>query len=143
MKSKLIYTTLFALTLAIAGCDENEVMPSYEKVGTSTSTIVNIILPPDDDPVTPLELFPVTVTYVNPSVDPLQSVELFMQIGADDFVSVESWNVTSEPKDQLISHTVELEAPETIGTKVTFDVVLTSGKDYEQRKRASLDVKAP
>lgn len=143
MKSTLIYISLITLAFAISGCEENEIMPSYKKIGTSTSTVIQIILPPSDDPVTPSEVFPVTVNYVNPSIDPLLSADLFVKVGDGEFTSLESWNVSSEPKDELISHTLQFQAPATVGTKVTFEVIVTSGKDYEQRKRASVDVVAP
>lgn len=141
MKKQLKYFPLLLLVALLPGCEENEIMPSYTKVGTSTSTVVMIALP--DDPITPSQMVEVSVSYVNPTEDPLQSATLSARVDGGNFVQLESWNVTSETKDELITHTVMYEAPATVGAEVVFEVILTSGAEYEQRKRSSFDVADP
>lgn len=141
MKKKLINITCLLLVFFFVSCEENEIMPNYTKVGTSTSTIVTVSLS-NDEPL-PSEMVEVTVSYVNPSVDPLQSVILMVRSGNGEFVELESWNVTSETKDQLITHSLNYQAPDTPDTSVAFEVIISSGKDFGQRKRTSFTVKEP
>lgn len=140
MKNILIYLPVVFLAALLTACDENEIMPSYKKVGTSTSTVVMIGLP---ETVYPADMVEVDVSFVNPSEDPLQSIVLRVQLGDGEFVDVQTWDVSGESIDQLATKTANYQAPATVGTKVTFEVVINSGKEFPQRKQSSFTVKAP
>lgn len=123
--------------VVLFSCDENEIMPAYEKVGTTTSTVATIAISNDEPDAG--ETVTVTVTYVNPTSDPLTSVELKAKVGSGNYEVVESFNETSGSKDVEISREVAYVAPEA-GTEVTFDLVLTSQKEFPQIMRAKLEV---
>ena len=123
--------------VVLFSCDENEIMPAYEKVGTTTSTVATITISNDEPDAG--ETVTVTVTYVNPTSDPLTSVELKAKVGSGNYEVVESFNETSGSKDVEISREVAYVAPEA-GTEVTFDLVLTSQKEFPQIMRAKLEV---
>jgi hypothetical protein len=81
--------------------------------------------------------------YVNPSSDPLTTVTLKAKLGTGAYTDVETFNAGSEPKDQAITHTVNYVVPAAVGTVVTFDMVITSQKEYGQIKRTSVTVTLP
>ena len=122
-------------------CDENEIMPGYTKVSTATTTVAS--LSSSKPRPTPSETIVLTLMYVNPSSDPLTTVTLKAKVGTGVYTDVETFNAGSEQKDQAITHTVNYVVPATAGTVVTFDMVITSQKEYGQIKRTSVTVTLP
>lgn len=137
MKNITILTASLSLLFFLAACDENEVLPDYTKKGTATATVASITLS-NTKPVATEEVT-LTLTFVNPSVDPLKKVVLKAQVGAGDYTEIESFDEQSGEKDKEVTRTVTYVAPAP-GTKVTFDMVITSQKEYPQVKRTSFTV---
>jgi hypothetical protein len=123
--------------LLIFGCDENTIMPAYEKVGSTTSTVAAIQVS-NDEPA-PGETVTITMMYVNPTSDPLTSVELKAKQGSGSYEVLEIYDENTGGKDVEINHELTYVAP-AAGTEVTFDLVITSQKEYPQIMRASFEV---
>ena len=132
---------MIALAASMFSCDENEVMPAYSKVSTATSTVAS--LSSSKPRPLPSESIVLTLMYVNPSSDPLTTVTLKAKVDAGAYTDVETFNAGSEPKDQAITHTVNFVVPAAAGAVVTFDMVITSQKEYGQIKRTSVTVTPP
>ena len=137
MKKNIIYTTLFFLAATIVACDENEVMPAFETKGTATHTVAAIAA--SKTTAAPGETITITMTYVNPSSDPVSQIVLQAKVGAADYVDVQTFNESSATKDQSETRTVNYVLPGT-ATTVVFDMVIASGRDYPQRKRVTVKV---
>lgn len=136
---RLIYISLLAVAIAITGCDENDALPSYKKVGTSTHTVATITV--SNAAPLPSENVTVKVSYVNPSSDPLKDVVIRVKVDAADYVDLETYNASSETKDQVIEKTFTYTAPATSASTVTFDMVISSQKEFPQVRRASFKTK--
>jgi hypothetical protein len=137
MKNLTILTASLSLVFFLAACDENEVLPDYTKKGTATATVASITAS-NAKPVAAEEVT-LTLTFVNPSADPLKTVVLKAQVGTGDYTEIESFDEQSGEKDKEVTRTVTYVAPAS-GTKVTFDMVITSQKEYPQVKRTSFTV---
>ena len=133
-----MYLWICMLATLLVACDENEVMPAYSKKGTATATMASIAA----STTTPLpsENITLTIKFVNPSSDPLSQITVKAQVGAEAYADIQTFNVQSEQKDKEITQTVNYVVPATAGTKVTFDMVITSQKEYPQVKRTSVTV---
>jgi hypothetical protein len=77
--------------------------------------------------------------YVNPTSDPLESVALKAKVGSGDYMILQSFDGQSSEKDVEIIEEVQYVAP-SAGTDVTFDLVITSQKEYPLIKRTSVTV---
>jgi hypothetical protein len=138
MKNFKISFLTFAIAIAFIACDENEIMPSYTKAGTATTTVATIT--PSKTKAAKSEPIAITLRYVNPAADPIQSVELKAKIGATgNYVTVQTFDAQSANKDAEITHQVTYVTPATAAT-VTFDMVITSQKEFPQIKRATVTV---
>ena len=129
---------MIVLAAAFIACEENEVMPSYTTKGTATTTVATIS--PSTTKPLPSESITLTMTFVNPSSDPLSQIILKAQVGSGDFTELQTFSISSSPKDQEVTQTATYVVPASKGTKVTFDMVITSQKPYPQIKRASVTV---
>ena len=131
------YTIFILLGILFFSCDENDVMPAYEKKGTATATVAELSVSNDEPE--PGETITVTLMYVNPTSDPLESVVLKAKIGSGDYTTLQTFDGQSSEKDVEIIEEVEYLAPGP-GVEVTFDMVITSQKEYPQIKRTSIEV---
>ena len=137
MKTLKIFFTLVVATVMFAACDDNEIMPSYEKKGTATTTVATVTpsnaKPPKASNIT------ITLTYVNPTSDPLKTVELKAKIGSGVYTTIQTFDAQSDPKDSKVIREVVYTTPNASGT-VTFEMVITSQMPYPQIKRTSVSV---
>ena len=139
MKNKIIFLSIFLLATALVACDENEVMPSFTTKGTATHTMAGISVS-NNAPV-PSEDVSVSISYVNPSVDPLKEITIRAKIGAADYVDIQTFNMGSEPTDNMATKTFTYVAPATSSTTVVLDMVITSQKEYPQIQRTQIKTK--
>jgi hypothetical protein len=114
------------LLIAFMSCDDNEIVPDYEMKGTSTSTVASITVSNTKPVVT--ETITTTVSFVNPSDDPVKSVVLKAKVGSEAYIDVQSFEV---------QYSVSAAA----GTAIVFDMVITSQKEFPQVIRTTVTVK--
>jgi len=131
---KIIAASLFGL-LFISACDDNEVLPGYSTVGTATATIATITAS-NTKPAAATQ-FTLTLSFVNPSSDPLKTIILKAKVGGGNYVDVQTFDEQAGEKDKKVTREVIYVAPAS-GTTVTFDMVLTSQKDFPQIQRTSI-----
>ena len=136
MKSLKIFFMLLTAT-GIFSCDENEIMPRYQKKGTVTSTVATIT----SSNAKPAKAADITITlkYVNPTADPLKSIELKAKIGSGTYTTIQTFDAQSDAKDSEVIRQVTYTTPNTAGT-VTFDMVITSQMPYPQVVRSAVSV---
>ena len=127
------------MTLAsnLFSCDENEIMPGYTKKGTSTSTVATIDVSNDEPD--PAENLVITVTFVNPSSDPLTQVTLKAKVDDAAYVDIQTFNTQSDQMNKEITQTVNYVAPAS-GTVILFDLVISSKKEFPLIRRATVEV---
>jgi hypothetical protein len=135
MKNSLLYI-LLACT-PIFSCEENEVMPAYEKKGTTTSTVATIGVSNDEPE--PGETVTIALMYVSPDFDPVETVELKYKIGSGSYSVLQTFDESTTPMNEAVTREITFVAP-AVETKVTFDMVITSQKEYPQIMRTSMDV---
>lgn len=125
---------------ALSACEKNEVLPDHAYEGTSTATLATISVS-NDAPVAGEEVT-ITLYYVNMAEDPASQLQLLQQIGDGDFSEVTSFDESSAPVNEEITRTFSYTVPAELdsGTAVTFDMLLSSQKDFPQRERTSLEV---
>ena len=136
MKNITILAASFFMVLFLAACDKNDVVPDYTKKGTATSTVASITASKTKPAAA--EEITLTLTFVNPSADPLKTVVLKAKVGAADYTEVQSFDEQSGEKNKEITREVTYVTPAS-GT-VTFDMVITSQMEYPQIKRTSITV---
>lgn len=127
----LIVTALFA-------CDDNEVLPAYEKKGETTATTA-IVSFSNTKPVSS-ETITVTLKFVNLSEDKIKSVVLKAKAGSADYAEVQTFDESSAATEKEITHEVPYTVTAAKGTVITFDMVITSQKEYPQIKRTTVTV---
>jgi outer membrane lipopolysaccharide assembly protein LptE/RlpB len=127
----LIVTALFA-------CDDNDVLPAYEKKGDATSTTASVSFS-NTKPVS-TETITVTLKFVNLSEDKIKSVVLKAKIGSADYAEVQTFDENSAATEKEIIHEVPYTVTAAKGTVITFDMVITSQKEYPQIKRSAVTV---
>jgi hypothetical protein len=130
----LIYILVCILLIS---CDENEIMPAYQKKGATTATVATIEVSNEEPE--PGETVTITLMYVNPTSDPVATVELKYKVGSASYSVLQTFDENAGPKDEAITREVNYVAP-AAGTAVTFDMVITSQKEYPQIMRASIEV---
>jgi acyl-coenzyme A thioesterase PaaI-like protein len=138
MKNLTILSIIFIMCSVLLACDENEIMPSYQTKGTTTATVASIAA----SNTAPLAGQSITLTmdFVNPASDPVNTVVLRARVGSGSFVDIQSFDEQSAAKDVEISHEVNYVTPSTPGT-VTFEMEISSQKEYPQKRRVSISVK--
>jgi hypothetical protein len=138
---KIIRTNLIlvmVLSTILMACDENEIMPAYQKKGTGTATVATITAS-NTSPVAG-QTITLTLNFVNPASDPIATVQLRARVGSGSFSEIQSFDEQSAPTDAEVSHEVNYVTPPTPGT-VTFEMVITSKKEYPQVRRTAVTVK--
>src|SRR5688572_2391667 len=123
--------------ILLFSCDENEIVPSYQKKGTTTATVATIEVSNEEPE--PGEIVTIALMYVNPSSDPVATVELKYKVGSTSYSVLQTFDENAGPKDEAINREISYVAP-AAGTAVTFDMVITSQKDYPQIMRVSIEV---
>lgn len=137
MKNLRILLAIFLPAVVLTACDENEIMPAYQKKGTTTNTIATIT----SSDTRPIKLTDITITlkYVNPASDPLQTVEVKAKVGSGAYTTVQTFDVQSDPLDAESTRSLTYTTPDASGT-VTFDMVIMSKAPYPQIKRTTVTV---
>ena len=137
MKKITRLTYIIILSVVLLACDENEIMPAYEKKGSATNTVATITTSNSS----PLAGQSITITldFVNSAMDPIATVWLRARIGSGSFTDIQSFDEHSAATDTQISHEVSYVAPSSPGT-VTFEMVITSQKEYPQVQRTAVTV---
>ncbi|HEX6227532.1 MAG TPA: hypothetical protein VFZ52_24110 [Chryseolinea sp.] len=131
-------TLIYILGCALLfSCDENDIMPAYEQKGTTTSTVATIGVSNEEPEAG--ETVTISLMYVNPSSDPLATVEIKYKIGSGSYSILQTFDEGTGPRDESVTREINYVAP-AAGSTVTFDMVLTSQKDYPQIMRTSLEV---
>ena len=138
MKIKNIISTLLLVSILVA-CDENEVMPSFTTQGTATHTMADIGT--SNAAPAPSEVITVQFLCVNPSADPLETITIRAKVGDGAYTEIETFNMSSEPRDETINKSFQYTAPATAATTVVFDMVITSQKKYPQVQRTQIKTK--
>jgi hypothetical protein len=135
---KIRLTHLLILCVTLLACDENEIMPAYEKKGSTANTVATITA----SNTSPLAGQSITITmdFVNPASDPVSTVALRARVGSGSFTDIQSFDEQSAATDAEVTHEVNYVTPSSPGT-VTFEMVITSGKEYPQIRRTSVSVK--
>ncbi|MEJ1237203.1 hypothetical protein WBG78_03680 [Chryseolinea sp. T2] len=136
MKIRIAFL-LLTLALASVACEENEVLPGYQKKGTTTTTVATI----SSSNAKPAKATDITLTlkYVNPLADPVKTVELRAKVGSGTYATVQTFDTQSDTKDTEVTREVVYTTPGVSGT-VTFDMVITSQMPYPQIQRTSVSV---
>lgn len=134
---------LLVLLFAFSACEENDVLPDYELVGTATATLADISVS-NDEPLSGEEIT-VTLYYVNRPDDPATQIELLEQIGDGDFTTETTLDESSAVADQEITRTYTYTVPDVeAGTEITLDMLLSSqNREFPQRERVNIEVVAP
>lgn len=139
MKKKVIHLPILFLAVSLfTACEENTIMPSFEKKGTATQTLAG--LSASDDEPAPLENISLLLSYINPSSDPLKTVTLKVKVGEGAFTELQSWDISEETKEEIQTKVVAYEAPDSPGVEIVFDMVITSQREYPQIKRVEIAV---
>lgn len=133
---KIFFILSFAAAMLTA-CDENEIMPSYEKKGTATTTVATIT-PSNARPAKSTDIT-ITLEYVNPASDPLKTVELRAKVGSGAYTTVQTFDAQSDAQNSEVTRAVTYTTPDIAGT-VTFDMVITSQMPYPQIIRTTVSV---
>lgn len=121
------------------GCEENEELPGFQTVGTSTATIAEISLSNDEPE--PGEEITITLYYINLAEDPVSELEVLQQVGDGDFTELTTMDESSAAVDAEITRTVNFTVPNVdSATVITLDMLLSSQKEFPQRERTSLTV---
>lgn len=137
MKNIIHLSCIFLSSMIFFSCDENDVMPAYEKKGTATATVATLTAS-DDEPESG-ETITLSLMYVNPTSDPIETIVLKAKVGSGDYTTLQTYDGQSSEKDVQIFQEVTYVAPAP-GTEVIFDMVITSQKEYPQIKRTSIEV---
>jgi hypothetical protein len=131
---------LMGIACIILSCEDNEVLPDYEKVGTSTATLASISVS-NEEPL-PGEEVVVTMNYVNLAEDPLTEMELLVKVGDGDFSTLTTLDESSAEVSEEITRTFTYTVPTVdFETVITLDMVLSSqNSEFPQRERATIEV---
>lgn len=129
---------LILIVTAFFACDDNEVLPAYEKKGDATSTTASVSFS-NTKPVSS-ETITVTLKFVNLSEDKIKSLVLKAKVGSADYTEVQTFDESSAATEKEITHDVPYTVTAAKGTVITFDMVITSQKEYPQIKRTTVTV---
>jgi hypothetical protein len=138
MKNIIPFISILLLGTIFFACEENDAMPFFSTKGTTTATVATIT----SSKSSPLagETITLTLEYVNPTSDPIKTIVLKAKVGSADYVTLQTFDEQSSEKDISIKREASYVAP-AAGSKVTFDMIISSDKEYSQIKRTSITVK--
>jgi hypothetical protein len=135
----LAVLSVFLLSLTFTACEENDLLPDYEYVGTSTATLASIGVS-NDEPA-PGETIEVTMTYANTVEDPASQLRVLASVDGGDFTEVTTFDESSAPTNEEISRTFSYTVPNVDdGTEIDLDMVLSTQREFPQRERTSIEV---
>jgi hypothetical protein len=129
---------LMLMVTALFACDDNKVLPAYEKKGEATSTVASVTFS-NTKPVSS-ETITASLKFVNLAEDKIKSVVLKAKVGAADYTEVQTFDESSAATEKEIVHEVPYTVTAAKGTVITFDMVITSQKEYPQIKRTTVTV---
>jgi len=126
------------LVVVAFSCEENEVVPDSAKQGEVTVTTASIAF--SNAKPAASETITVTLKFVNLSEDKVKSVLLKAKVGTADYISVQTFDEGSAATDKEIVHEVPYVVTAPKGTVITFDMIVTSQKEYPLTRRTTVTV---
>lgn len=128
---------ILLLWMTLSSCEENQILPSYQKLGTATQTVASI----SSSTSTPAASSTITLTlkFINPASDPIKQIVLKSKVGTANYTDVQTLNEESSPKDQEITREIQVTVPATPGS-VVYDMVIHSQREYPQILRTTVNV---
>jgi hypothetical protein len=135
------YINIVCLMLVVAvmvSCEENEVVPDNTKQGEVTVTIASIAS--SNAKPAASETITVTLKFVNLPEDKVKSVLLKAKAGTADYTPVQTFDEGSAAAGKEIVHEVPYVVTAPKGTVITFDMIVTSQKEYPLTRRTSVTV---
>lgn len=130
------YTRLFILFVFVAAftfsaCEKNSVGPSYEKIGTSTSTNAFITVSPVSTtaPTTGSNVT-ISLRYVNVASDPAKSLVLKVREGTGGFTTVQTFDESTQTTGVEHTRNVNYTVTQSAGTSLTFRLELTTQAEF-------------
>ena len=126
------------LAAVMFSCEENEVVPDSIMQGEVTATTASIASS-NTKPIVS-ETITVTLKFVNLSGDKVKSVLLKAKVGTADYTPVQTFDETSAAADKEIIHEVPYSVTASKGTVITFDMIVTSQKEYPLTRRTTVTV---
>lgn len=122
-----------ALALLLTSCEENEIMPSYKKVGTAYQTVASVTV----SSTTPSQGSPVTITvkYVNIQSDPLSKIVVKINENGGAYTEVASIDQSNADTSAEITVPYDYTVTQTVGTAVGIQIELFSEKEFPQLLR--------
>lgn len=132
MKSYARLFILFVFAATISACEKNAVGPTYERIGTSTSTNAFITVSPvSTTSPTPGSEVTVTLRYVNVASDPAKSLVLKVREGTTgEFQTVQTFDESGQGTGVEHTRTVNYAVSQSPGTSLTFRLELTTQKEF-------------
>lgn len=132
MKAYTRLFILFVFAVAFSSCEKNDVGPSYEKIGTSTSTNAFITVSPVSD-IAPATGSDVTISlrYVNVASDPAKSLVLKLREGSSgEFTTIQTFDESNQNTGVEHTRTVSYSITQATGTSLTFRLELTTQAEF-------------
>lgn len=131
MKPYVRLIILFVFVAAFSACEKNAVGPSYEKIGTATSTNAFITVSPvsTTSPTTGSEVT-ITLKYVNVASDPAKSLVLKVREGNGDFTTIQTFDESNQSTGVEHTRTVNYTVSQSTGTSLTFQLELNTQVEF-------------
>lgn len=129
--TRLLILVFLAAAVSFSACEKNSVGPSYEKIGTSTSTNAFITVSPVSA-TTPTTDTDVTISlrYVNVASDPAKSLVLKVREGTGGFTTVQTFDETGQSTGVEHTRNVNYTVTQSVGTSLTFRLELTTQREF-------------
>ncbi len=126
-----LYTLIFVFVTVFISCKENAVGPSYQKIGTNPSTNAFITVSPVSA-TSPVKgsAVEVILKYVNIKSDPAKSLVLKLREGSGDFVTIQTFDESSQSTGVEHTRTVSYNVTQAAGTSLTFRLELTTQAEF-------------
>ena len=129
---------IILIGLVFFSCEDNQILPEYEKKGTATATVATIT-PSNASPLAG-ETITITVEYINPASDPVKSISISAKVGAGAYEVIQTLDESTAAVDVMNTREFAYTAP-AAGTVVSFEMKISSQKEYPQIKRTSITAK--
>lgn len=135
MKSVINTGAILSIVFAMMffSCEENEIVPSYKKVGTAYQTVASVAV----SSTTPAQGTPVTITvkYVNMDSDPLTKIVVKINENGGAYTEVASIDQSNADTSAEITVPYDYTVTQTAGTAVGIQIELFSKKEFPQLLR--------
>lgn len=131
MKPYIRLFILFVFAAVFSACEKNAVGPTYEKIGTSTSTNAFITVSPvsTTSPTTGTDVT-VTLRYVNIASDPAKSLVLKVREDNGEFTTIQTFDESNQSTGVEHTRTVNYTISQSQGTSLTFRLELTTQVEF-------------